>query len=207
MASDPKCQVHACGGLSRDYAIYSCTIPQIKTISVNEFVNLSKFGGDLIILNCGKKVPDMAFQHSIISTSEDSPAYVHYLLSFGGIVDSPRPCIDNQAAEPAPPLRMSPRSDLLLAGEIVPSPVSECCPPAQAYFRGASLRGDVGSSVLPSSSDYDSSHPSLDAHSAPLKADFMESESFVLGEFGFVSISYQWFGHHGNAFVVARTAC
>ena len=163
----------------------------------------------------------MAFQESISTSEDSSPAHAHYLLSFSGIVDSPRLYgIDNQAAQPSP-LRTPSRSNILLAGEIVPWPVSERCLPASASdFRGASLRGDVGSSVircLPSSSDYDSSHPSLDAHSrsAPLIADFVKIESFILGEFmdffsGFVSMCsfvVSGLGTMAISFVVARTAC
>ena len=153
----------------------------------------------------------MAFQQS---TSEDSaPANAQYLISFGGIVDSPGAYTDNQAIEPASSL-ITPRSDTLLAGEIVPWPVSERCllaPPAN--LRGASRRGDVGSMVircLPSSSDYDASHPSLDAHSAPPRADLVESESFVFGELGlfsvcFVTVSGLW--RHGDAFVCGLNMC
>ena len=152
----------------------------------------------------------MAFQQS---TSEDSaPANAQYFIPFGGIVDSSRPytCTDDQAIEPASSL-ITPRSDILLAGEIVPRPVSERCLPAPlaySYLRGASMRGDLGSMVircLPSSSDYDISHPSLDAHSAPPRADLVENESFVFGEFDlfsvcFVTVSGLW--RHGDSFVV-----
>ena len=132
----------------------------------------------------------MAFQQP---TSEDSPA-THSLFSFGGIAGSPTEGSytdrDHQAFEPASPL-VSPRSDndLLLAGEIFP--VSERClpSPAPAYLRGASSRqrGDLGSVILlPSSRDYDANHPNLDARSAAPRADLVESESLIYGEFGFV---------------------
>ena len=126
----------------------------------------------------------MAFQQS--TTEDSAPTNAQYLISFGGIVDSPGAYADNQAIEPASSL-IIPRSDILLAGEIVPRPVSERCLPAPpANLRGASMIGDVGSMVircLPSSSDYDATHPSLDAHSAPPTANLVESEP---GEFGFV---------------------
>ena len=124
----------------------------------------------------------MAFQQP---TSENSgfPANAHYLISFVG---GPCPVADNQAIEQTSQLSTpSPSgSDILLAGEI--APVSECCLPVPpAYLRGASRRGDLGkAAILPSSSDYDASHPSLDAHSAatPPTADLMKSELLVNGE-------------------------
>ena len=124
----------------------------------------------------------MAFQQP---TSEDSPANAHYLIPFGGIAGSPTASFytdrDHQVLEPA-----SPRSDIdpLLAGEIFP--VSERCLSSPAYLRRASSGGDIGSVILlPSSREYDASHPNLDAHSAPPRTDLVESESFLFGEFGF----------------------
>ena len=130
----------------------------------------------------------MAFQQPT------SPANAHYLIPFDGIAGSPTASSytdrDHQAFEPASPLIVSPRSDidLLLAGETFP--VSERYLPssAPAYLREASSRqrSDLGSVILlPSSREYDASHPNLDAHSAPPRTDLVESESFLFGEFGF----------------------
>lgn len=131
----------------------------------------------------------MAYQQP---TSEDSPASAQYLFSFIGSIAGSPTCTASSYTEPASKPLASPRSDndLLLAGEIFP--VSERCLPSStpAYLRGASSRqrSDLGSMVLlPSSRDYDASHPNLDAHSAAPRADLAESESLIFGEFGLFS--------------------
>ena len=140
----------------------------------------------------------MAFQQPT-SENSGSPTNTHYLISFVG---SPCPVTDNQTASslstPSPS-----GSDILLAGQI--APVSESClsaPPA--YLRGASRRGDLRkAAILPSSSDYDANHPSLDAHSpaTPPSTDLMETGSLVNSEFGFCSVGLF------QLFVVSGTLC
>lgn len=148
----------------------------------------------------------MAFQQP---ASGDSPADAHYLLPFV-TVGTPRPCIDvdNQPASLLEPARSD--IDLQLTGEIFP--VSERClsvsPPS--YVRGASRRGDARSVILPSSRDYDASHPSLDAHSRVDSVETLESESFIFGEFnsvclvGFFFLAVSGLRHLGDSFVVAN---
>lgn len=122
----------------------------------------------------------MAFQPSIPEDRDransigSAPSLIPFICRAGESTDS-------LTIEPATPSTTSPR---LLAGET--SPISERCLPSTPYIRGACLHlnGNAGSPIqyLPSSRDYDNSHPSLDAHSPPAKADSVDSEA-IPGEY------------------------
>ena len=112
-------------------------------------------------------------------------AFQQCLISFVDNADDSSQFTNRSVPEPAAPFIAPPRSNVLLAGEIVPE--SEHCEyqPTTDHCRGAYLTGSP-ILCLPASSDYDASHPSVDAHSSLAEADLAQSEALSVGKYPIV---------------------
>ena len=113
-------------------------------------------------------------------------AFQQSLISFVDNADNSSQFTDANHSVLEPAIRPS-RSDVLLAGEIVPEREQCDCQPTADYCRGASFI-QTGAPILclPASSDYDASHPSVDAHSSLAEADLAPSETLLVGKYPIV---------------------